>query len=349
MKINATMGKKSAAFVLLVLLISLSGCRTLNDFLTPPHSEVEQILSREKNKAIVQRPPAIEDGVTYANRFAPMALFAQTAYRKDLPDSQRQWHGCDYLKKEGDYADVVIRQMPSLGNGKWERSIEPGSCVEDGGMFFETYIHKNKAGDTDQAVIAFRGTETDSIYEATHDWGANLSGALPILGPEYGLARDYAIPLITKLHEKIGSNGKPIPIYLTGHSLGGGLAQHVAYVAGKLVTETYVFDTSPVTHWFQLRDYEQVRDPVIYRVYQQREVLEKIRNLSTRFNITRYNRSDYAFDFVQSHGIEAHSISNLTCGLAELVTDIAADKDQLFDYSKASAEVTLGSKLCKKD
>lgn len=310
-------------------------------------SELEKTLDRDK--VVTWKPPAIEDARIYANQFAPMALFAQTAYRKDIKnDKRRQGHGCDYLKKEVGYDAVIKHQMPKSENGHWERSTEPGSCVEEGGMFFETYIHKNKAEIVDQAVIAFRGTENYSIYESDHDWGANLSGFLPFMGREYERARDSALPLITKLHQNMGSDGKPIPIYLTGHSLGGGLAQYIAYLADKMVKATYAFDTSPGTHWFQLREYEQAHDPVIYRVYQKREALSLIRNITTRLNITRYNRTDYAFDLVKAGAVGSHSINHLTCELAMLASsNNNFTENNPFDYSKASAQATLDDKcLC---
>jgi pimeloyl-ACP methyl ester carboxylesterase len=145
----------------------------------------------------------------------------------------------------------------------------------------------------------------------------------------------------------MGSNNKSIPIYLTGHSLGGGLAQHIAYVADKMVTATYAFDNSPTTNWSQLRDYEQARDPVIHRIFQEREVLERIRNAAGKFTDIRYRRTEYAFDLVKTRGVEAHSISNLTCGLAKLVKNPVAVEKNPFDYSETSAQATLKDKsLC---
>ena len=340
---------RNSLLLALPLAAVLSGCGPMGSLIKPPRSEVENTFTPQT--VVVQRPPAVENAQDYAYRFAPMALFAQTSYRKDITKNKdREGHGCDYLKNEEDYKAVFRLHMPASENGHWERWVEPGSCIEEGGMFFETYVHKNKSEVIDQAVIAFRGTENTTIYEMRHDWGANFSGALPFLGREYERARDHAIPLITKLHHLVGSDGKPIPIYLTGHSLGGGLAQHVAYVADKMVTATYAFDNSPTTNWAQLRDYEQVRDPVIHRVYQDREILEFVRNITTRFNITRYNRTDYAFDLVKTKGAEAHSISNLTCGFANMVKEIAIEpvygKENPFDYSRASAKATVDD-LCR--
>ena len=333
----------------LPLAVVLSGCGPMGSLIKPPRSEVENTFTPQT--VVVQRPPVVESAQDYAYQFAPMALFAQTSYRKDITKNKdREGHGCDYLKKEEGYEVVVRLHMPASANGHWERWLEPGSCVEEGGMFFETYVHKNKSEVIDLAVIAFRGTEYTSIYEIRHDWGANFSGVVPFLGREYERARDHAIPLITKLHQLRGSDNKPIPIYLTGHSLGGGLAQHVAYVADKMVTATYAFDNSPTTNWAQLRDYEQVRDPVIHRVYQERESLESLRNIASRANITRYHRTDYAFDLVKTKGIEAHSISNLTCGFAQMVANQKdepeyGDKNP-FDYSKASAKATVDD-MCR--
>jgi pimeloyl-ACP methyl ester carboxylesterase len=172
-----------------------------------------------------------------------------------------------------------------------------------------------------------------------------LSGVFPFFGKEYNSAREHAILLINKLYLLTDTDGKPIPIYLTGHSLGGGLAQHVAFVADKMVKATYTFDTSPVTHWSQLPKDEQSRDPVIYRVFQERESLEILRNLTTRFTTLSYRRTDYAFDLVQKNGAEAHAISNLTCGFAKLVSDFPSSKQEgesiPISFTKANADALL--------
>jgi hypothetical protein len=149
-----------------MIAFTLSGCGSLMGH--QPLSEVAGTI--KPSNVVVKRPPAIEEAKNYAAQFAPMAFFSQMAYRKDIADNkERQGHGCDYFNKGKDYEKVVKLDVLTNETGHWERSLDPGSCVEDGGLFFETYVHKNKSEKIDQAVIAFRGTENTTIYEELRD------------------------------------------------------------------------------------------------------------------------------------------------------------------------------------
>ena len=317
---------------LLFLTLQLGGCATFSKYSDIPVTT---------ESAVVINPPEFEKvgGAERASQFALMALFAKTVYRKDILDGKAREDGsCKYLAHP-EHLDVLL-DMPRDEHGGWARWTLPGTCYGEGGLYFETYVHRNERGNIDKAVIGIRGTENNTLFEARHDWGANLSGALPFAGAEYSRAERHITPVIDQLALIPGQNGKSIDIFLSGHSLGGGIAQYMAYLSPK-VTAAFTFNTSPVTHWFQMSDEEKKRDPTIHRVYMNKEVLSYVREISSRFNIRRYHRYDYEFFFVDADAVDAHDVSHLACQFAARVPLCGADHD----YSYANARATLRSPI----
>lgn len=279
-----------------------------------------------------------------ANKFALMALFAKTVYRKDLLSNDAlNERSCEYLN-HSKHRDIWL-DMPRNADGSgWKRWGISGSCYNLHGLFFETYVHQKIDGTVDEAVIAIRGTETGSMQQFKDDVKASLSGAFKLKNNEYLLAEQNILPVIVSLKQIYGCHLK---VYLTGHSLGGGIAQQIAYMS-KDVTETFVFNTSPVTNWKRLNDEGKItnEDPVIYRIWQNHEFLEYIRKITSAFNLPRLSRDDYELYFVKQGIGGSHSMSHLTCQLAARVAETGAEHD----YSYQSAAQTLNSPiLCPND
>lgn len=267
-------------------------------------------------------PPDVDEpAAPIVNRFALMALFARTVYRKDIADeAERKKNGCNYLvHPPGDLPETL----------RWKRLDRNGACYNSGGLFFETYVHDNGQATFDRAVIAFRGTE----FKTYADWKANLSGMIPSRKNEYLAAKAAVLPLIQAL-----KSAGVKEIYLTGHSLGGGLAQEIAYLSAD-VTATYTFNTSPVTGWMKQKFVGNVvvDNPVVHRVYMSKEVLSYIRKVTSHFNHKLPNRTDYMFNYVTTRNpVKAHDMSELTCNFARRITEVAD-----FDYSPADAAAVL--------
>ena len=303
-----------------------------------------------------------------AKKFALMALFAKVVYRKDLKEGVRNAEGCRYLEDGISVPDVGMPQLAgqSIGwrrwNGRLEKQAIATPCLNKDGFSMETYVHSTDGKTIDKAVIAFRGTENYSWSEKLADWSTNFSASLGLTPHEYTIA-EAVVPEVINALQKANSN---VEVYATGHSLGGGLAQQAGYLDAR-IKAVYAFDTSPVTNWSNLqwrqnrdgaacraallakplpdlRAQEEKREacktlviknpyPTIYRVSHWNEGLAYVRNVTSRFNTTRFGRSDHEFFFEKDNPVAAHEMGVLACHFARLMPD----DDKEFDYPKAYA------------
>lgn len=131
------------------------------------------------------------------------------------------------------------------------------------------------------------------------------------------------------------AGGDAIRIVATGHSLGGGLAQHFAHTfkqasttsTGPRVSEVYAFDPSPVTGWFSAADpprSHNAKDLVVHRIFEHGEILAYVRLLTSRLATSAKNPSiwEYRYNFDDKANIvKNHSMRSLACGLARAVAD----------------------------
>ncbi|MES2362739.1 MAG: DUF6792 domain-containing protein [Pseudomonadota bacterium] len=319
-------------------------------------AESEEVQPSRENVVVVEsvkRKPVLDE----ANKFALMALFAKVAYRNDLPEKVRSAQGCDYLAKD---APVLRFGMPFKADGShWERWKGSGKddekpCLDKGGLFYETYVHRTDKGVIDEAVIAFRGTENYNAREAMEDWMTNLAAFAGFEPPQYVSAQAFIPKVVEGIRSQAVSQGADIRIYVTGHSLGAGLAQQAGYLDAR-ISEVFAFDPDPVTNWNALvmrnakarneceeklsaalrSDKDAVAgcrylviknpDPVIHRVYHWHEGLAYVRNVTSRFNSRRFGRSDYEFYFQDAKAITAHEMGILTCYLAKSIKGDEAD------------------------
>jgi hypothetical protein len=169
-----------------------------------------------------------------------------------------------------------------------------------------------------EAAIAFRGTDANEIG----DWLSNFRWfiARPLFD-QYDQVQKAVPDIIRALYQ---SGCKPRTIVATGHSLGGGLAQHASY-ADRRIDYVYAFDPSPVTAFFAVPFPERSAGTEtlgIDRIYEAGEILSLPRYLASglfpssqcrpRVRIVRFST------VTASSLIERHRIANLTKALTEL-------------------------------
>src|ERR1019366_2650478 len=182
-----------------------------------------------------------------------------------------------------------------------------------------------------EIVVALGGTVATSLK----DWQANLRWFIPYHDDEYTKLMEEVEPqfvaeFLRRKHAADGAWMDQAKIYSTGHSLGGGLAQELAYALPidpgvPRVTKVFAFDPSPVTGYTSVdktvRDTNR-QDLSIDRIYERREILAILRSLTNFIDppratapVIRQLRYDL---FPDDNPIKSHSISDLACKLYEV-------------------------------
>jgi hypothetical protein len=208
------------------------------------------------------------------------------------------------LKQEADEVDLQLEV--------WEKSSSPAIIA-----------------------VVFRGTEA----ERWGDWQANFRWFLrfiPLFRDQYVVVSEkVGAAVLEKIKgelERGNAKYQDAKIVSMGHSLGGGLAQHLAYSFpdmktpdGKLmprVSAVYGFDPSPVTGWYSVpRELRELnaRGLHIDRVFEHGEILSYIRLILRYLNPPQEKNPsirEIRYNFVPSlNPFSSHSMRLIACEL----------------------------------
>ncbi len=297
-----------------------------------------------------------------ARWYVPYAIMSLNTYRPDgLDDAAAD--GAESCR-DGDHK--VLCPAP------WQRSRGKHDVEADNratGLFMESFQRSD--GRHVEFVIAFRGTEWRSL----EDWRANLRWVMPGLRTtdEYPRARRKSVKWVAEVCQGIGRTYESLTVIMTGHSLGGGLAQSAAYavqralapglvpqdgglsweereaqelLAGcpyaKVQVQVVAFDPSPVTGY---RDGQalakcenplskECRRPIVMRLYEKGEILAYPRRVLSWFNPLATNICEDRYYFADGRlPVGLHQMRRIASGLIWLAKE-TGDVEAATIYSR---------------
>jgi hypothetical protein len=207
--------------------------------------------------------------------------------------------------------------------------------ARDVGLYMEVW---EKRGSPLIVAVVFRGTE----FFSWSDWISNfrwfnwLLRLLPAYKDQYTVvAQETSEEVLANLKKRI-ENGrdhyKNVRIITAGHSLGGGLAQHLAHSLPEIrssdgtlmprVSNVYAFDPSPVTGWYSVKTTLRTlnaKELRIDRIFEHGEILAYPRLLLSYVNPPSVKDPairQIRYNFVESiNPFSNHSMRVTACAL----------------------------------
>lgn len=274
----------------------ISGCATVQriDYAVTSQDIEQCVRTNVLSGPKVYPPPELYDPEEISNLYLLYGVASLNAYSYKATDGR-------IFESDGEYSNFTVRAYDS----SWEkqpRSIKPGGLALD-------YYFNDQDPNVFRVMIAFRGTEFTSVG----DWYSNLSWLTQLLPfkNQYDYARDAVVEIRSRANILRGK--KKLSIITTGHSLGGGLAEHIAHAFP--CTSAVVFDSSFVVNRFRLA--EPFEDTQVVHIFDKNDELTFVRKLflldTKSATYKRYGINPVA------QGTLQHSSERLIVGMAGTV------------------------------
>ncbi len=288
--------KKMLFFTLLLcLLITLT--RWFYYALTSSKNEVTHTLGCSNTKYDIQKMfnGSIHKGLVH---IAELAMLCNLVYRHEGTKNQDefgQWCRSPILPIKANTEDTSKNILKSFYYEIWELETTPQK--------------KNIA-------IVFRGSTA-----SWDDWRTNFRWFRIFDNKtydHYDQLNEISKDLIKTIQNHPNNQGKELTFIATGHSLGGGLAQFLAYAVPE-VELVLAFNSSPVTGYFDLEKSRRIANSKnlhVYRIHESGEALSYVRDaMMLLYPLSLFSTKDPAmvkirFSFytgrnlVFQHGIE---------------------------------------------
>jgi hypothetical protein len=318
-------------FVLqLLLAMIVSGCAAMSQ-------DSKTVLIREPGNRTYNPPVDLSSS---AKELWEYAVLSENVYVEGWSDPQppaaQQRSDPERLAAYSDVCPVEGR-LPLTDWEIWDDFPSAGlrEKARQVGLYMEVW---EKSAKPPIVAVVFRGTE----FFSWHDWFSNfrwfnwLLRFMPSYRDQYTVvARDTGEEVLQNLKRRIERGAeryKDVRMITTGHSLGGGLAQHLAYSLPEIqsadgtllprVSSVHAFDPSPVTGWYSVsRDLRTLNSKglKIDRAFEHGEILAYARLLLGYINPPA--ASDPAirqirYNFVESiNPFSSHSMRLIACAL----------------------------------
>ena len=147
------------------------------------------------------------------------------------------------------------------------------------GLYYEVW-KTERPNDKNLVSIVFKGTSSKN------DWDTNFRWLRRVISQQFSDYYDQLNIIADDIISEINTQVKNEPVEITsaGHSLGGGMAQFMAYRIKK-IKKVYAFNSSPVTGYYDIETAESLdqnkKGCRIYRIYESGEALTYIRKFLT--------------------------------------------------------------------